>query len=499
MGPVTSVAMLCVLASLALTPRAHATSGVTTLVSVSSTGEQANSGSLQPDMSADGRFVAFTSTATNLVAGDSFNSCSGGGCFEVFVHDRQTGLTESVSGNAVGGNNSSPSISYDGRIVAFSSDAALVPDDDNRWLDMYVRDRETGALERIATALTEPLGGGVLGEGPWLSGNGNLVAFASAFLPPSEPNGAVNLFVYDRTNGTTSLASVDEGGSPSNGNTIKADLSEDGRFVAFISDATDLVPVDANGRSYDVFVRDMQAGTTELVSVDSSEVQASDGSWEVSISGDGRYVAFAPITPEWVANPNNGQLFLRDRQAETTEMISMAPDGTEGDQNSMQPSISVDGRFVAFRTEASNLTTAFSPIVLWDRVTGEIEPIAHSTQPPSSFPSFTPVVSRDGASVAYMSLANDLVTCDTNLTFDIFVHNRLAEPSPASTPIVCPLPSQPIPVSNDFLTPPPVALPDGGGPPQALPPSQQLVVVLPALSLLAATAVIWASRWSVRR
>src|SRR5213078_1257125 len=240
--------------------------GMTARVSVDSAGTQGNSSSRAPALSADGRFVAFQSDATNLVVGDT------NGKTDVFVHDRQTGPTERVSvasgGGRLGTGGSGgffafPSLSADGRLVAFQSDATnLVAGDTNGATDLFVHDRQTGTTERVSVASGGRQGNG-FSAGPVLSADGRFVAFYSTAtnLVAGDTNGATDVFVHDRQTGTTERVSVAPGGTQGNGSSAGPVLSADGGLVAFHSTATNLVAGDANG-AYDVFVHDRAVSTT---------------------------------------------------------------------------------------------------------------------------------------------------------------------------------------------------------------------------------------------
>src|SRR6266404_4977766 len=246
-------------------------------VSVTSGGTEGNGASLGSALSADGRFVAFDSAATDLVAGDT------NGVSDVFVHDRQTGTTERVSvasGGAQGDGSSGligfafpPALSADGRFIAFISSAtSLVAGDTNGATDVFVHDRQTGTTARVSVASGGTQANNVSSY-PALSADGRFVAFQSdaTNLVVDDTNGATDVFVHDRQTGATERVSVASGGgTQGNGNSggffAFPALSADGRLVAFQSDATNLVAVDTNGAT-DVFVHDRQTGTTERVSV----------------------------------------------------------------------------------------------------------------------------------------------------------------------------------------------------------------------------------------
>ena len=351
---------------------------VTQRVSLDSAGAQGNDHSFMAQaiasgVSADGRYVVFWSVATNLVPGDT------NGAWDIFITDRQNGTTErmSVDSNGIQGNHNSlnPSISADGRYVAFESHASnLVPDDTNSDWDVFVHDTITGQTTRISV---DSNGNQANGDSyaPSLSSDGRYVTFFSSApdLVAGDTNGALDVFVRDRQNGTTERVSVDSSGAQGDGDSNYASISGDGRYVAFESWATNLVPADTDG-TLDVFVRDRQNGTTERVSVDSSGAQGDGGSNRTSISGDGRYVAFESSATNLVPADTNGALdvFVRDRQNATTERMSVDSGGTQGNGGeSDSASISTDGRFVAFHSFAHNLvpgdTNTFFDVFVHDR------------------------------------------------------------------------------------------------------------------------------------
>ena len=275
------------------------------------------------------------------------------------------GTTERVSvdstGNEGNGDSVSPTISGDGRYVAFSSWASnLVPSDTNYSDDVFVHDRQTGATERVSV---DSAGGQSNGDSGWpvISGDGRYVAFGSGAsnLISGDTSGLWDVFVHDRQTGATERVSLDSAGNQASGTypgSLGPAISSGGRYVAFESRATNLVPDDTNG-TQDVFVHDRQTGITERVSVDSSGNQGNDGSFSPAVSGDGRYVAFESRASNLVPCDANGDgdVFVHDRQAGGTERLSVDSAGSQGDYQSLWPAISADGRYVAFMSGASNL------------------------------------------------------------------------------------------------------------------------------------------------
>jgi Tol biopolymer transport system component len=327
--------------------------GTTRLVSVSSHGTRGNGGSGDGAVSANGRFVAFTSDASNLVRGDT------NGYPDVFVRDRWRGTTRRVSVGAHGAQADSDSesgsseISANGRFVAFISFASnLVVGDTNQNYDVFVRDRWRGTTRRVSVGAH-----GAQADGysypAGISANGRFVAFVSsaANLTPGDSGQTWDVFVRDRWTGTTTRASVAPPGTPSTGDksAIAAAISASGRFVAFDSSATNLVPGDTNGRT-DVFVRNLRDGTTRRVSIDTAGDQGNGASSRPVISGDGRFVVFTSVATNLAPGlSTNGDinLFVRDRRSGTTERLLSGPVGT-ADDGGIETAMSADGRFVAF-------------------------------------------------------------------------------------------------------------------------------------------------------
>src|SRR5438067_51432 len=308
-----------------------------------------------PSISADGRFVAFDSRATNLVPGDT------NGRSDLLGHDRQTWITERMSVDGAGnqGNSDSdrPLISANGRFVAFNSRSTnLVPGDTNGTSDVFVHDRQTGTTERVSVDNTGNQGNGGSGVVA-ISADGRFVAFVSAAtnLVPGDTNGQSDVFVHDRQTRTTERVSVASAGIEGHGWSDRPAISANGRFVAFVSAAPDLVPGDTNGRS-DVFVHDRQTGTTERVSVDSAGTEADGWSDRPAISAGGRFVAFCTFATNLVPGDTNGQWdeFVHDRRTGATERVSVDNAGTEANASSHGPSISAGSRFVVFATDATN-------------------------------------------------------------------------------------------------------------------------------------------------
>jgi Tol biopolymer transport system component len=409
-------------------------------VSVNSDGVQGDRGSFFPVLSANGRFVAFDSDARNLVPGDT-NTVA-----DVFVYDRKKKTSLRVSVNSDGEQTANqqesfaPSLSANGRIVAFESLAAnldLALDDGNNVRDIFVRDLKTKETVRVSVDSDGNEGNGASFV-PALSGNGHLVAFAS-FAPnlvAGDANGFLDIFVHELKTGKTMRVSVDSHGHEGHGASFAPALSYDGRFVAFESLASDLVERDTNGAS-DIFVHDRQTGETTRVSVNDAGNQGNGGSFAPALSADGRLVAFESSASNLakLVNGVNGDLnqvrdiFVRDRQLNKTVRVSVSTGNTEGNGDSFAPAFSANGRFVAFASFASNLdsqvpdTNLVADVFRHDRNIGEtIRMSVNANGVQGNRGSFSPALSANGRFITFDSDASNLVEGDTPDGFaDIFV------------------------------------------------------------------------------
>jgi hypothetical protein len=266
--------------------------------------------------------------------------------------------TNGTQGNDMSGRFSRPVISGDALVTAFDSVARnLVPNDTNGRADVFAHDSATGVTERISLS-TAGAQGNSDSQSPAIDGHGRFVAYDSTAsnLVPNDTNSTFDVFVRDRHTDRTRLVSVAMGGGSGNNASFGASISASGRFVAFVSDASDLVPNDTNNVR-DVFVRDLAAGTTELVSVASDGTLENSSAAPPAISADGTKVAFPSFATNLVPNDTNGMfdVFVRDRTAGTTVRVSESTTGTQGDLASTFAAISGNGRFAGFASMATNL------------------------------------------------------------------------------------------------------------------------------------------------
>ena len=448
--------------------------GTTERISVGIDGTQGNFNSFDPAISPDGRYVAFTSSAYNWQLDTN-------GKQDIYVHDRQTGVTERIINTGIDGaesnNNSySPTISADGRYVAYSSNAFnLTGDDTSDDRDTFVHDRQTGITRLVSgNKFSDSSSPSISEDGqeitfeydnrtaqvrnPLLSEefqaynlhsssldnisssqNGRYVAYSSSAsnLVDGDTNGQFDIFVHDQETGTTELVSFSFDGDQANGASYLPNISDDGRYITVTSDASNLVEGDTN-QVKDIFVHDRETGTTQRINVHSDGTQANSSSTgNPSVSADGRYAVFQSHANNLVDNDTNNDydIFVHDREAGTTERISVGTDGTQGNGNSYYPSITPDGRYVTFQSCANNLVdggTGHWNVFVHDREAGTNELISvHSDGTMANHNSYEsdssndmPKISDDGRYVLFRSDASNLVDNDTNDQMDLFVHDR---------------------------------------------------------------------------
>lgn len=417
---------------------------ITTRASVSNAGLQANANTGPTVLSGDGRFVVFTSPASNLVPGDT-NAAS-----DVFVHDRLLGTTERVSVSSAGtqGDQQSGhtgnagfiealavglSCSADGRFVVFESNAEnLVPGDTNVRTDIFLRDRLLGTTERVSLGA----GGGQSGTDctrPSVSDDGRFVTFQSNFNGLVAGDTAGNdVFLRDRQLGTTFKVSLANGGGQGNNDSEvlggPGALSNDGRYVAFRSLSSTLVAGDTNG-TWDAFVHDRTTLTTTRVSVNNAGVQANSAVNGARMSADGRFVAFSSNAPNlWPGASGFTDVFVRDLVSGTTLCASLNLAGVPA-ANCSLPFISRNGRVVSFDTSSTTLvagdTNGRRDVFARDLVTNTTTCATRSSAGVfGNLDSYAGSLSSDGRFVGYWSLSSNLVAGDTNGRWDAFAHDR---------------------------------------------------------------------------
>jgi Tol biopolymer transport system component len=446
-----AVAAATLAAALAVAPAASADAASHATLRVSDLGaRESNDASFTPTVSSDGRYVAFVSDASNLVPHDTNHKS------DVFLRDTVTKKITRVSVSSTGmqsnENSYNPSMSDDGRYIAFDSFASnLVPGDLNRKGDVFLYDRETKKTVRVSNGIGGKLSDGHSGFAS-VSGDGRFVGFESLStnLVPNQQDYNSDVFLWNRETGQTEWINRPMIGQVSaNGSSGDAAVSRDGRFVAFASSAGNLVPGDTNKRD-DVYVRDRLYGTLTRVSLSNINQEANEGSDSPSISDDGRYIAFeskssnllsmdllqldhAKLIPSGETNPQSAgdtnfvqDVFVHDMQTGVTELVSIADDGSQGNEASYGASISGDGMRIAYTSSASNLvpgdTHKKREVFLRDRAahTTERVCVASAGQEGNNLSS-SPALTGDGRYVAFVSDASNLIPRDQNHEGDIFL------------------------------------------------------------------------------
>ncbi len=404
------------------------------LASVATDGTQANHNSVLPSLSADGRYVAFASYASNLVAGDT------NGTLDIFVKDLQTGTltrastaADGTEGNGLVGERIS--ISADGRYVSFMSYASnLVAGDTNGILDIFVKDIQTGAITRANTAADGAEANNASSYGSSISADGRFVSFASyaSNLVAGDTNQTLDIFVKDLQTGTIVRADTAADGTQGNGGSFSIpSISANGRYVAFSSFSSNLVAGDTYDGYQNIFVKDIQTGIVTRASSAADGTEANSECALPSISADGRYVSFFSYADNLVAGDTNGvgDIFVKDIQTGIITRVNTAADGSEANGlNHSESSISADGRYVSFTSYASNLvagdTNGAMDVFIKDLQTGAIArvDVAADGGQANTNGAYGASISADGQYVAFSSGAFNLVAGDTNgAILDCFV------------------------------------------------------------------------------
>lgn len=417
-------------------------------VSVTSAGVPADASSGTSSMSSDGNLVVFTSVAA-LVPGITEN-----GQDLVYLRNRSLGTTTLISlgynGDQPDAKCAEPVISSDGNFIAYSSPATnLVPGDTNGQQDIFLYDVAHATTTLISTGAGSTQTDST-SSSPSISADGRYVAFLSnaTNLVANDNNNASDIFVYDRQSSTITRVSVTAAGVEALGASYSPALSADGNYVAFVSDAANLIPSDTNNVS-DVFLKDLTtgnptSGSVTRVSVSSAGVQANGQSGRIAINSTGQFVVFESSANTLVANDTNNNdpannpaatdIFLYNRSTATTTRISVSASGAQANGISTKPAISANGRYITYTSDATNLITANNPaatdVFLYDQTNGAVRRI--SSGPNDSLgndASDDSSISGDGNYIAFRSNATNFVPNDTNGVGDIFVKNRLAVPT----------------------------------------------------------------------
>jgi Tol biopolymer transport system component len=436
------------------------------LISQTARGFSAEGRSLGPAVNDDGEFVGFNSNALNLLSPPLPNHVP-----QVYRRDLGIEVTRLISispsdqaGNAPSsatGNFPSgfaPGISADGRFVTFSSRATnLVPDDTNGFEDVFVYDTAADAMELITRGIDGPANG--VSTFPRLSADARFVVFQSnaSNLVENDENEQTDIFLFDRSNGGLIRVSTTASGEAANGISITPAISADGRIIAFISEATNLIEGNTRGIPQ-AFVKVLDSGAVELISVGISGTPGNAASFLPVTTANGVQIAFKSEAFNLVPNDTNGvpDVFVFNRDTDVMQRVSVDSFGNQSDGLSGGPGISAAGRFVAFGSFASNFVpddgNGFSDVYVYDRfppgrnqgLIARVTVAMGGLEPNEGVPDFPVAISADGRWIGFASAASNLVPNDINNEFDVFLACNPFDPTtcaPLLTPTPTPTPT----------------------------------------------------------
>lgn len=390
-------------------------------VSVNGSGTAGGGASSAPSINGDGSLVAFVSLSANFVIGVSGT--------QIYVHNRQTNQVEVISRdsnttivNEGDGVSSEPAISADGQFVAFVSQSTNLVPGVTGGQQVYLRDRQTGQTTLVSRATSGVTSNGVTNDAPAMSSDGQFIAFVSNATNFVTGVSGQQIYLRDRVAGTTTLISKNNNPTPVHGNDDSSTptISSDGRYIAFDSLATNL---GTPGGNQQIYLHDRLAtanGTTSLISKDNFATAGNGASSTPSISGDGRFVAFMSVATNLVATFNGQQIYLHDQNTGTTTLVSHDNSGVpvQGGGISSAPSISSNGQMVNFVSLAPNLlnpapNVAGQQIYSYDRLAGANGTTSlvskNDTSVAGNLASNQPSTNNNGGFVAFASQASNLL------------------------------------------------------------------------------------------
>ena len=321
-------------------------------------GAGGDSDSNNPSISASGRYVAFASESEDFSDQDAPG-------VDVFVRDLKMGKTVLVSrasgrtGAGADGISFAPSISADGRYVAFTSEAQNLDGAAADTRNVFVRDLKRKQTYLVSRKSNFGKGGDSSSDQASISADGMRIAFRSLAdnLSRIDNSGLEDVFVHDMRSGKTSLVSRKSGGKGGNSDSLTPAISANGEHVAFSSYASNLTPADSETK-YDIFVHGLRTGRTTVVSKNNAGVVANEDAETPSISGGGRFVAYQSFATNLSGDDPDlyNDVFVFDRERKRVSLATLAGDGGPADGASFNPSLSADGRYVAFESRADNLS-----------------------------------------------------------------------------------------------------------------------------------------------
>lgn len=389
------------------------------LVSKNALGEPGDAGSGAGIISSDGNFIVFTSEATNLVPDDT------NGVGDVFVYDINNETLERVSvdndGNEIDGDSGYPDISGDGRYVVFYSTAdGLVPEDNNGGEDVFLYDRQTGTLELISKGMDGNSSNGN-SFGAAISEDARYITFISSadnITADVIPTLQLTLFLYDRQTDTFKVITKNTDGDVGEGSTEIPGISNNGQYVVFRSSASDLVDNDTNGTD-DVFVYDITTEEITLVSKNNNGIQANAASYINSVDAvnDSGRVIYSSVATNLVAGDTNGvtDVFVYDINEDTTQLVSLSTEEELGDSDSSSIDISPDGRYASFSSQSTfssdDNTTGFEDIFIRDLeygITSKISRLVSTEEEFNDYSEGVSILALGGRYISFGSIATNI-------------------------------------------------------------------------------------------
>lgn len=401
---------------------------VTTTITQISTasGAPGNFNSEKTSVSDNGRYIVFESDASNLVSGDT------NGLSDIFLYDSQTAtltlISSGVSGVPANGQSYDARISGDGNWIVFTSQASnLVSGDSNGIADVFLANRSSGAITRVSVDASGNQANGLSGQ-PSISHDGSLITFTSdaTNLVASDANGVRDIFLKNISTGAMSLISVNSSGVQADKDSYQSRISWDGSAVVFVSDADNLSASDTNSCS-DIFVRNISASTTNLVSSSTAGVVGNMSSSRPDISKDGSVIVFESSAGNLVSTDTNGHIdiFSKNMTTGETDLVSRTNAGLQVQSDSVKPSVSLDGRFVVFESAApfdfGVDTNSTFDVFVCDMQSGRIELFSDSQNGlhVGNAKSFDARISGDGSKLAFTSVATNLFSALSTPTLDL--------------------------------------------------------------------------------
>ncbi|MDH5728527.1 MAG: HYR domain-containing protein, partial [Gammaproteobacteria bacterium] len=393
--------------------------------------QQGDKASYGPSVNADGRYIVFESSSTNLT--DIKNTTKN---TQLFLKDLLTGNVTGVSiKNGIWGDSPSqrPQISTDGKFITFVSSASnLIGNDTNGHVnDIFRFEISSDSIELVSSNSQNSQSSKYVNT-PFISQNGQFIVFEAVDneLVSEDTKGMLSIVLKDMDSHKTELISVNTAGEPANSGSINASISADGRYVVFNSFADNLAN-DTNS-SADIFLRDRMTKTTTRLSVDENGDETIGAAKDAMISEDGRFVVFAARQRNIITGTLSGayQVYLVNLVTNKIQLISASVNSVPGDRDSTNPKISANGRFVSYVSSATTITNnnpnAMLQLFVYDRILNEnvIYSVSDTGKVSDSSIDVKTALSSDGQSLVFSSYSSTLVASDTNLVSDVFIHVR---------------------------------------------------------------------------